>query len=140
MSQLITTPIDPVARPIGVSVDPMLAKVRDARSDLENAVAKLEGHKPRSIEAERELKVEILNIAREAAGHLDEALRLDAPADAVIETRYALTWLRKHIDVVDNPKPGVSPMPLDPLQFQDTINRLREVERQLDQRGFVGQI
>ncbi len=129
--------INPVGRFTG-SQEPALGAVVAARTEIERALEYIGRHRPRSITGgtDPNLRQAVIERSREAARHLGDALSLDAPADAVEETRHALEELQLVIKGMTTP--GAAQTPLDPYPFEQTVARLKDIEHQLESRGFVG--
>lgn len=82
-----------------------------------------------------------LAAAREAQIHLTEALCVEAPEDALIDTRHALEELTATIAMLENTGPGIPVRPGDPpaARFQRTLELLVAAEHKLmdDTRTLV---
>ncbi len=82
---------------------------------------------------------EALRWCREAVDHLNEVLQVEAPTDAIVDTRHALEELQGVISTLEGlpnlaPDPGV--LPTD--RFQHAIDLLTGVEQRLNDPLRIG--
>lgn len=110
--------------------------ISTARQILERALDQIRQHHPRSIDNDAIIRRELIDRSREAAQHLDAAIGLGAPGDAIEDTRHALESLRVMIAAQDHQ--GAAAPAVDPLYFERAIEQLRGIEQRLADNGFVG--
>ncbi len=108
-------------------------KVSDAMGHTRVALEALKADPTRSPIGAPHPREAAIASAREAVLHLNEALSVEAPEDAIVETRHALEELTTSIAVLERLRsnPSVKPGELPVAAFERAIERLAAAESNL---------